>query len=372
MSIATELAPAVASQNTVTSLVPIGGIAQVFRSGDAYKAVGESVSRTAHSELSTAFPRNGSFSSSAATLTINNGWRYAAYGNGVFVVVGVTNAGAVTGIMNYSNDGGKTWLESSIPVAAEILTGVVFNGTKFVAVDSNGKTYTSTNGGVWTAGVTIPAGVGFLFFGGGLFIAGASGTATAYTSSDAITWTARTLPSTSAWTAAGYGGGMFVMACGGGATTAASSPDGITWTARTIPAGSYLSFTYGKGLFVASGGSSGGVPRCATSPDGITWTARSIPMVSGEFVSSVFADGVFFGVANVANRVLVSYDGISWIVKVVVMGGFSGNNAAICSGEGKFFATPTGTAGILAYAEDLTTSDYLYLSGTAGQFVRVK
>ena len=63
-----------------------------------------------------------------------------------------------------------------------------------------------------------------------------------------------------------------------GTTSAASSTDGITWTLRTMPNASYwYGVTYGNGTFVAVAYTS---TSAASSTDGITWTLRTMPNAS--------------------------------------------------------------------------------------------
>jgi hypothetical protein len=68
-----------------------------------------------------------------------------------------------------------------------------------------------------------------------------------------------------------YGNGLYVAVGESGQLT--TSTDGITWTARTsgFDSTNILGVTYGNGLFVAVG--VGG--KLTTSTDGITWTART-------------------------------------------------------------------------------------------------
>ena len=48
---------------------------------------------------------------------------------------------------------------------------------------------------------------------------------------------------------------------------AATSPDGITWTARTLPSSSpWISVTYANGIFVAVSGGTTASTAAATSP----------------------------------------------------------------------------------------------------------
>jgi hypothetical protein len=73
--------------------------------------------------------------------------------------------------------------------------------------------------------------------------------AAAATSTDGITWTARTLPSSAGWASVTYGNGTFVAVAGGydASAAAASSTDGITWTASTMPSSdSWRGMTYAE------------------------------------------------------------------------------------------------------------------------------
>jgi hypothetical protein len=126
--------------------------------------------------------------------------------------------------------------------------------------------------------------------------------------SGGITWTARTLPSSSNWRSVTYGNGVFV-AVAVSSTIAATSPDGITWTARTLPSPSnWSSVTYGNGVFVAVAHSSA---SAATSPDGITWTARTLPS-SSNWYAVTYGNGVFVAVAQSSTIAATSPDGVTY------------------------------------------------------------
>jgi hypothetical protein len=88
------------------------------------------------------------------------------------------------------------------------------------------------------------------------------------------------------WKTIAYGNNTFV-AFSYSTTTAASSTDGITWTLRTLPTtGNWSSTVFGNGIFFANGGwpSVG-----ASSTDGITWTERTLPSVE-DWRSVTFGD----------------------------------------------------------------------------------
>jgi hypothetical protein len=100
----------------------------------------------------------------------------------------------------------------------------------------------------------------------------------AATSTDGITWTARTVPSNNGLLSMAYGNGKFVVP-GTGATSYApvafSSTDGITWSQNSMQEGYWSALTFGNGLFVAAEDAPIGNTTYLTSPDGITWTERS-------------------------------------------------------------------------------------------------
>jgi hypothetical protein len=82
------------------------------------------------------------------------------------------------------------------------------------------------------------------------FVAVSSNSSTAASSTDGITWTERTLPSSGNWFSVTYGNNTFVAVVYY-STSAASSTDGITWTARTLPSSArWSSVTFGNNTFV--------------------------------------------------------------------------------------------------------------------------
>lgn len=214
------------------------------------------------------------FSATYPTISPNTGWIKIAYGNSVFVV---TSQGPNTNAA-YSSDG-TTWSNSS--TANGNWYGLAFGAGTFVTVSQ------------------------------GL---GGTGTTNAATTTNGVTWTTRTLPSTQMWNAVAFGNSTFVAISNApsnvAGTAAATSADGITWTARTLPSSAmWYAITYGNGVFVAlSKGSA-----AATSPDGITWTARTFPVSSG-FPAIAFGNGVFVAQSGnwLSNLIYTSTDGITW------------------------------------------------------------
>src|ERR1700704_4271996 len=106
-----------------------------------------------------------------------------------------------------------------------------------------------------------------------------------------LTWTTRNLPAVSGWGDVAFGNSVYV-AVSSTANIAATSPDGITWTQRTLPtssSGGWVGIAFGNGVFCAIGAGNSG----ATSPDGITWTAHTLPVIFPGLSSIAFGNGIF-------------------------------------------------------------------------------
>ena len=110
-------------------------------------------------------------------------------------------------------------------------------------------------------------------------------------------------PPANSWVSITYGYGLFVAVSNDGNVVA--SPDGESWTAQTATAAnSWSSVTYGNGLFVAI--AEDGINRVMTSPDGIDWTARAASEANA-WASVTYGNGLFVAVSsNGTNKVMTS------------------------------------------------------------------
>jgi DNA uptake protein ComE-like DNA-binding protein len=122
------------------------------------------------------------------------------------------------------------------------------------------------------------------------------------TSPDGITWTLRAAAANNSWVSVTYGNGLFVAVSwaekGNITNRVMTSPDGITWTSRTAAADNYWTeVTYGNGLFVAVSTTDAGTStnRVMTSPDGINWTSRT---AVDSWNSVTYANGLFVAVSG--------------------------------------------------------------------------
>jgi hypothetical protein len=210
------------------------------------------------------------------------------------------------------------------------------NDAPFVAVVTDGSTNSaySTDGITWTQ-TTLPTSASWtsVTYGDGKFVAVAFyNTAAAY-STDGITWTQTTLPTSAGWTSVTYGDGKFVAVATFYTTTAAYSTDGITWTQTTLPtSASWQSVTYGDGKFVAVAYYI--AAAAAYSTDGITWTQTTLP-TSAPWRSVTYGDGKFVAVARDTTAAAHSTDGITWTQSTMPT---SASWQSVTYGDGKFVA----------------------------------
>jgi hypothetical protein len=112
-----------------------------------------------------------------------------------------------------------------------------------------------------------------------------SGGTVAAESTDGVSWTARTLPSSKNWNSVCYGPAGFVAIPSDAANTAAAfSADGTTWVATVLPASTtWVAAAYGYGRY---GAVSLSTTNAASSFDGKIWTART--QVSNAYVACQF------------------------------------------------------------------------------------
>jgi hypothetical protein len=282
-----------------------------------------------------------------------------------------------------SDASGFSAIQRTLPTLRAWGASAYGNGVFVALASGSGVAATSTDGVTWTER-TLPSSADWqsVTFGGGVFVAVAYGTAIAATSTDGVTWTQRTLPNSRLWNAVAYGNGMFVTMAYN-TSVAATSSDGITWTERTLPmTANWSSITYGNGTFVAV---ALGNLSTATSSDGVTWTQRfnSLPSLSaGEgFWSVAYGNGIFVVVGYGATGPgATSTDGITWTQRTLPsLGADTSGWDRVAFGDGVFLAVSTysiaatSADGIAWTSRTLPTSGPLYgVAYGAGTFVALR
>jgi uncharacterized repeat protein (TIGR03803 family) len=123
----------------------------------------------------------------------------------------------------------------------------------------------------------------------------------------ASVWTAGTSIESNTWLSVTYGNGLFVAVSVEGEVMI--STDGVIWTAGTASTSAlWSSVAYGNGSFVAVA-QNGSVMK---SSNGIDWTTQT-PSSFFEWNSITYGNGIFVAVSsNGTNRVMTSIDGVTW------------------------------------------------------------
>jgi hypothetical protein len=173
--------------------------------------------------------------------------------------------------------------------------------------------------------------------------------------STSITWTARYGHNTTLYQIAYNGTNLYVGV--GSNALLFTSTDGITWTARTsgFGANDIFSVAYGNGLFVAVGGNG----TITTSTDGITWTARTSNMGSNQINHVVYANSIWVAVGRGGGGtntggIIYSTDGLTWTRKSQSL--TVGDTYAMVSWNGTNFVIGANNS----------TNNYLYASTPSG------
>jgi|694.fasta_scaffold03561_2 hypothetical protein len=146
------------------------------------------------------------------------------------------------------------------------------------------------------------------------------------TSSNALTWTARTIPNLT-WNSVVYSSDLsLLVAVGDGSSTSSSiitSSDGITWTTRTAASNcNWISVCYGgpidSKIFVAiAQNASSASIAIMTSSNGTSWTNRTAPS-NGEWWNVIWIDELSLFIcigSSSGSRVMTSSDGITWTIR---------------------------------------------------------
>jgi hypothetical protein len=297
----------------------------------------------------------GTNGNGAVAFTVS-GWD----GTGRFLAVGAKDKAV------WSEDGGATWAEVSLPSSLTTWRSVAYGGGKFVVISNVEATWSEDEGATWTKTGTWGHGNWYsVAYGGGRFVAIGVGTDRVYWSTGgawnrefmsssadrysvaygdgrfvtidfnnkaawstdgAASWAeADTLPidSTSAlnrWYGVAYGGNRFVAVMWDADIAAYSKDGGATWTSASLPrrAGWY-DVAYGGGKFVAVGSDTNN--KAALSTDGgATWTEVSLSSSttpSRSWSRVAYGGGRFVAISptswnSTSSKAAWSTDGVTW------------------------------------------------------------
>jgi len=259
--------------------------------------------------------------------------------------VGVANTVVV------SNNGGLSWTTRSVvfsgpenPQGGQIQTlaynaGVTNKYITVTTLGSSGGGYisTSTDGITWTArsgNIYATSGVGGVLINAATtnkYIMVVSGPGQPIqTSTDGVTWT-RTASYTPPNSFSGYGATngtastnqIYVYSQTSG-TSVSTSTDGLTWANRTTGLTTGAGVAFGAGIYLLI--ENGSTSNYATSTDGVTWTTRVFPNNFIPSLNVTFTNGVF--VTGFSQTYATSTDGVTWRWRQATTGASSTNGWA--------------------------------------------
>lgn len=245
-------------------------------------------------------------------------WRSIAYGNGIYVVVGLD------GYTAYSTDG-ENWTRKT--VGTESWYAIAFGNGKFVAVGKSRKITTTTDGKTWTTvkqvGTSAVGNWLAITYADGKFITSSSKGYGAI-SIDGVNWTNMRIASDYTWSLStiAYGNGRFIAS---GMSNTYKSTDGETWV-KCANHVACNAMTYGAGKFVSVHIESGAY----STDNGETWT--DVPITGGSYnwLGITYANGLFVA-GGQDGYITTSIDGVTWSqpVQVIPKGTGTTNDNAI-------------------------------------------
>jgi hypothetical protein len=238
------------------------------------------------------------------------------FANGRFFALG-------TGPYLSSSADGISWDTVKVGPDVTAKSALTYGHAGYALACQTGDVWVSPDGAAWTKQHSLSGEAGSFLsaaYGNGLYVAsgysaGAKPMAWLLTSSDAATWTKRSLDSAlCCFTAVIFAKAKFVAVGADsrvrGLTMA--STDGLTWTDMTGESdrlrNELWSVAQGSDRFVALGQNGG----CLVSNDGDSWT-RGDTGLTDDFQSIAYGNGNFVGIGE--NRIFRSPDGISWNVQ---------------------------------------------------------
>lgn len=279
-----------------------------------------------------------------------------AFGGGKFAAL-ARSGGAV-----YTSPDGISWANASASGVPAEMADMVFDNGKFVAVGSAGKGCWSSDGASWT-GFTLNDADDFnaVKYGNNTFLAlGAKGSV--YKSSDGSSWTRLAGNSVTSYKQIVYGASKYVAVGDSGVSV---SSDGKDWV-RKESAKNLVGVAFGDGKFVAVG-SNGTI---ISSTNGDTWEAYNAD--NTVFTSVAFGGGIFVvggrteGIAQTSKPVVYILNGQNWAdVSNDLTGWGTGQYpVSLCFGKDQFLAAVSGSKAMKTC--DATANGVKYWSSVTG------
>jgi hypothetical protein len=228
------------------------------------------------------------------------------------------------------------------------MTSVLWNGTQFIALDQDGRLFTSTDGTNWGSDRMIEPD-GILRTYRDIVWNGSRYVAVTYekivSSDDGITWGNPYDWSLGSFVSSVWTGTQFAAITSDGKFF--FSPDGISWPAApdVVTIGTNLTdLAWGNGAGYVATSSTGTV---YTSPTGSVWTAR--PGAASTALQAVAWDGSQFVAVGNSGTIATSPNGSAWTSHSIAGGpsftdvSWTGSEFIAISSSGKVYVSPNGT-----------------------------
>ena len=302
--------------------------------GTTYSYLGNFYSATSNGTFTTVGPSFTTGSSTNGTVSLTY---IGTTATGTAVT---TNYGVSSITITNAGYGYVTTPTVTIADASAQFVGITAGGTatSYLPIWSNGTAVAPTT--AWSAGNTLPASTfTSLAYGLGTYVA-IGGTASASSSNDGVSWTARTIPTLSSGTysAVTWGAGSYQQFTNGtyvaistGSNATAFSFNGSSWTVGgNLPQTStWISVAYGNNRYVAIASNQTYVAFSLNA--GLTWTQAPAGLPSAaNWTQITYGQGLFFAVASGTNIAATSPDGINW-TSVVMPSSSNWNSVAFGS-----------------------------------------
>jgi hypothetical protein len=281
------------------------------------------------------------YTKSTASLPSAVNWTDSVYGDayGSYTSVSATGGSGSLATFDVVRRNGVYTVTPNIPGVLYVVGNTLtIAGTSLGGTSANNITVTVT--GI----VTGSSGVSTITYTGTpiapKFVAISNGTTAGATSTDGVTWTAQTLPTTAA-TAVDYGvvanvGYWVIVATG---STAYYSTDGITWQSGGLGStNNWSDVVYANGKFTAIAPiNTVSAQRSVTSNGGGTWNNGALATGANAIAGSVFRFVTVQGAASGANSNSVSHsvDGTTWLTSTLPS---VANWVDVTFGNGRFVA----------------------------------
>lgn len=189
---------------------------------------------------------------------------------------------------------------------ANDITGITWDGSRFIAVDSGGGILESANGSYWYRTQTESWGFSQIVAGNGHYVAIQDGYSAYFHSSDRLTWQETDPGLPSGLIGGTFNAGKFTLV--GGEGLILNSTDALTWELFNSGAtdSDLNRVAFGNGLYVAVG-----EDGIFISQDTLSWTPQGKRNLSG-YSDIAYYNGRYVATTDIDSFVCTSTDGINW------------------------------------------------------------